>query len=910
MATVHARTRMRLLVVAALGASLSGCVSAPGPAGSRPVRGLSGMVPPSIETPEIARRPAPASDLSALPMGARASLPSHDMGRIFLRLPPLPAQTVSSTDVATSVIIPLLKAMGFARAIQQLRPPPAEGLPQTRPRLAGMAQLLAAESPSGNRAPPTHTRDMVDAFLGLKPPTEDVERRLTIARGLTFAQFRADLERQEIVYPFLQVDGDVPIEHTLLLASRWEGQTVTSVRGTLIHRYSIVNARPLDDHGAVTRAYDALQAVGGVARVHRERVLDGPWLVLLPYGNDPSGDIALLYAWRMVLEAEIDGHPVPFRLWSEATTGAILKMRPLVSDVAALGNVWRRDPGTGVITSRRFEVDPASQEQYTLQLAGLASRLDYLGDGFDHRDAAIPSSTGGSTDVLANFDQWPLHDGGAAVCAHGGNPAFQQIHLFAQLHLNWSQALAAGIYAPFPVTPWRPQVESGSAGCGAWSEMDFGACRGYYEASCPNYSTGDDGASNAMNFAHDSTVIGHEVAHHAVRRFTDDRPSDWCGMPQCSIPLGWHAFHDLADAWADHIDNTNCTGGWVAKNLGGVNASHNCQGARGHVEDLGLPRLHEVTVPFNPASPADHFPEHRDLAMGHLPDMQMPAAILWQVREAVRGKDPVSGHPQYFARLTRALKNTGFLGAGGTTDLALYHVLHDLAVELIEQWATPGAAGGPAGFVHDGNHTTNKVVAGFAKGGVFPIPAICIDGDSATSDAGTCPLGEHGGEAVIDIDDNDLGDDLTEDGIAHPETDFLKLGGPAPTFHVWTGPRYRFSGTKARPITGMAPCHTRFIVEVANDPAFPSNTTVGSGWITVDTDTTTPESPECYGTWTPTDVQWAQLQAGGANTRVYYRTRTRDATDGNERVSTEPGGGLWRVLPPYAVITLTGTPAY
>jgi hypothetical protein len=799
--------------------------------------------------------------------------------------------------------------VGFLGGMQHLRQPPPDGLSQARPRLAGLAQLLAAEA-AGERGVSTRTRDMIDAFLGTKAPTPEIEHHLATARGLTFAQFKADVERPEIVYPFLQVDGDVPIEHTLLLATRWEGQTVTSVRGTLLHAYSVTNAKPADSLGAVARAYDALEKIAGIERVNRERVLDGPWLVLLPYGNDPSGGVALRHAWRMVLEGESDGHPIPYRLWSEATTGDILKMHPLVSEIAAAGRVWRRDPGTGVVTPRSFEVDPPVREQYTLGLDGLAARLDYLGDGFDARDVAIPSSTGGSTAAFANFDQSPLHDGAAAVCERGGNAAFQQIHFFAHLHLHWSQSHAAGIYTPFPVTPWEPRVESRTAGCNAWSEMDFGACRGFYEGSCPHYSTGGTGRENAMNFAHDSTVIGHEFAHNAVRRFTDDRPSDWCGMTPCSIPLGWKAFHDLADAWADHVENTNCTGGWVAKNLGGVDASANCQGSRGHVEDAGLPRLHEVTVPFNPAAPGDHFPEHRDVATGDLPDMQMPAAILWQVREGIRSKDPASGHPQYFARFTRALKNTGFLGAGGSTDLALYHALHDLAVEMIEQWATSGLAGGPAAFAHDGNHTTNKIVAGFARGGVFPMPAACIDGDGATSDAGICPAGEHGGEAVIDIDDNTLGDDLTVDGIAHPETDFLKLGGPAPTFHVWTGPRYRFSGAKARPITGTAPCHAKFLVEAANDPAFPQAGTVDSGWKDVDTDTNTPASPECYGTWTPTDDQWQALQAGGASSRVYYRARTRDAANGNERVSTEPAGGLWQVPPPYAVITTTGTSEY
>jgi hypothetical protein len=85
---------------------------------------------------------------------------------------------------------------------------------------------------------------------------------------------------------------------------------------------------------------------------------------------------------------------------------------------------------------------------------------------------------------------------------------------------------------------------------------------------------------------------------------------------------------------------------------------------------------------------------------------------------------------------------------------------------------------------------------------------------------------------------------------------------------------------------------------------------VNSGWITVDTDNTTAASPECYGTWTPSAAQWTTLQAGGAATRLYYRARTRDAADANERVSTQPAAGLWTVPPPYAVLTTTGQSDY
>ncbi|NHZ96426.1 hypothetical protein [Massilia sp. CCM 8734] len=872
--------------------------------------GPADIVFPSIDPPDIKPARAPAVDLRALPKGAQVSLPSQDMGHIFMRVPPTLADTLSSTEVADKVIAPLLAALKFEGGLRRFGRVPETGLPQVRPQLAGVAELLATEYQGNEKATRPRTLDMVDAFLGKRAPTDDVERNLLIARGLTYAQFKADIERQEITYPFIQVEGGVPIEHTLLLASRWEGQGVTSVRGSLINRYSLANARPQSAEGAELRAYAALKTVRGIDSVDGRRVSDGPSLVLLPYGNDAAGGVSLRYAWRMVVEGVSFGRPVPFRVWSDAATGAILKMRPLVSDVTATGTVWRRDPGTGASQVRSFAVDPAVGGQYTLKLAGVVSRVDHQADGFDAQDVSVSSTLGGSSATLANFNQAPINNGATGICASGGNPAFQQVNYFGVFHLNWKQSISHGIFTPFPTNPWNPRLESVSAGCNAWSSMDFGACQGYFDAACPNFSDGTANAPNYMNFAHDNTIVGHELAHNAVQRFTDGRPANWCGIGPCPIPVGMGLMHDLADAWADHFDNTNCTAGWTAKNLGGVNASNNCQGSRGHHEGGGLPRLHEVSTPFNPATPGDHFPEHRDLASGPYADMQIGSAILWQVREGMRSKCRPSGHPQYFVRFTRALKNAGLSGAVGGGDRGIYNLLRDLELEMVEQWATSGLPGGPPAFAHNGNHTTNKVLAGFAKGGVFAMPSACIDNDPGTSDAAICPTGENGGDAVIDMNDNDLGDDLTVDGITHRETDFLKLGGPAPTFQVWTGPRFRFTGTGARPVSGTAICNAKYIVEASTDQAFSPASTVNSGWINVDLNTATPASPECSGTWTPNAAQWTTLQAGGHLTRVYYRTRTRDALDANERLSTSPGAGLWTVPPPYAVITTTGGSDY
>jgi len=480
-----------------------------------------------------------------------------------------------------------------------------------------------------------------------------------------------------------------------------------------------------------------------------------------------------------------------------------------------------------------------------------------------------------------------------------------------------------GVYTPFPKLggtstdspdPWNPEIEVAGY-CNAHASMKFGACDAYFNPACPNFSVGGNNQLNYMNFAHDKTVIAHEIGHTITPRLTHARPSDWCGAGTCSVPVGWISFHDLADAWAAHFESTNCTGGWVGKNQAGVDASLNCL----NHYDAAFPRLHDVPTPLNPSQPGDHFPEqpiYSPFTTGGYINGQIAAAALWKIRLGMRSKCRSSGVMQYAVRFTRALKNAGFTGSvSGLNHTGLYKALYDLELEMVDQWAISGSPGGPPAFNHNGPHTTNKVTAGFAKAGLFLTPYQCLDGDPTTGDPGFCPVaagGENGGDAVIDIDDNDTADDLILSGVAHPEVDFLELGGDAPTFHVWTGPRYKLDalngdGTFHNP----ALCNTKFRVEVSTDETFSvGTTTFNSPWIDVDTDPTTPGNPECYGTWTPTALEWDALQDDGELSFLYYRARTRDSSDGNERVSTEPGNGLWSVSPSYAVLTTDGQSEY
>jgi len=74
------------------------------------------------------------------------------------------------------------------------------------------------------------------------------------------------------------------------------------------------------------------------------------------------------------------------------------------------------------------------------------------------------------------------------------------------------------------------------------------------------------------------------------------------------------------------------------------------------------------------------------------------------------------------------------------------------------------------------------------------------------------------------------------------------------------------------------------------------------------TDVSTSTQPECYGTWSPDAADWTTLGGATGNVNVYYRVRTRDAADMNEKLSTLPGSGSYSVPPSYVVVNDAGQP--
>jgi hypothetical protein len=816
---------------------------------------------PRIDMAALGPRNVLRVDPGKLPPGARAHLPALDGDPVFVALASQGTPARTTQEVLSQVVVPVLDAMGFDRGPDALTMPPDGGVTQPGPRTTEAGR----------------NRD---------------------------ARARDGAGRVEIQYAFQQVHEDVPIEHAGLIVSGWSDQGVTSVRGTLFNQYRVGNRVVLDARAAVPAAIKALGGLKGVRVAESAKPDELPRLVLLGAGTErASRRLLLRYAYRISLPAALAGQGAPFLLWLDAERGDILRLETQIRNVNARGTVVNRDPanGTSVVA---FQVDPASNGQYTLRLLlpppGVSDRVACKGPNC--QDVSVPDTDPG----LADFAQPPISDVSKALCADGpfsGNRSFQQVNVLATLLRHRDTVIANGIFAPFPRVPWAPTVEDAACESTAF-DMKFGACAGYRSADCPKLTGSDAMDQVLLNYALDNTMVAHEFGHQATWRLTYDRPADYCQKPDCLMPIGWGKFHDLADFWAAHLEGTNCIGGWVAKNMGGkIDQGLHCDY---HSEAGGLPRR-LVAV-----AAEDRFPEHRKLSGDDYGDGQIAGAALWEVRLGVFSMSGPLGLAEFGVRFQAALRQTGFLGLDPpATDTGQYRRLYDLELALLERWASLGGPGWTPSAPYDGQQAGSKVTAGFARAGLFLIPYQCLDGHTQTKDPLSCPSGKNGGDAVIDVDDTDTSDDPVVNGVLHPERDFLKLGGPAPTFQVWTGPRYRLDGpnggnTRRSP----APCNARFSVEVSTDLAFPVEATVASAWQTVSRTSSATSPPPCFGTWTPEPPQWTALQAGGAGSRVYYRARTQTTAGGNERLSTQPGNGLRTLPPPYAVITATGRPDY
>jgi hypothetical protein len=799
-------------------------------------------------------------------------------------------------------IAPTLRALGFQRDLLDLAGPD-EPLRLEPPDLKSLAAEVCREAALQEGR---SSREVCAALRGDGLPSQTADQAIRYAYGLGFADWKADLQRLSFQYHFSQVVEGVPIEGAGVSAFRRQGESVSLVHGSLFDRFTVVNrasAKPQDVVPGI--ALTLLTRQLGVRQVPVP--IRKPELVLIPDGTVRTAAVetvpALRYAWRVLLG--LPDRPESWMVWIDAEKGKLLRVAAQWKDATEVEGVrWRRDPGlckTGSPSCTelvKFEVNDPHGDKLVLQLNGVFDQIEN-GNG---PDLEVQLSKGG-------FNQSPVNNHTTALCAAQGNSAFRQVNAYSHLYSLWKIVGSAGIVPTFPEKALRvvvddedPGDQNGSAAYydsdpkkpDASSSLWLADGHGFREAACPGL------VGSRLNGAQDVTVMAHETSHLFVQRLQERRPAKWCGCSKCKTcpmpdTLGHNILHDFADSFAFSYASTDCFAGWTAKNLGGVDASLHCQGTTS--EAGGFPRRAEVSM--------DRFPEHRGINRGEYANGQIAAAGLWEVRKGLRSKALVAGTEEYWVRLLRSLWGFGFLNNTcsfedvypGTTrprynscDRDVFLYLQDLERRMVGEW------------VASGGQTVSKVLSGWAKAGLYLIPFHCLDGNLATTDPDACPSDpklETAPDAVIEIDDQDTGDDLVVDGVAHPEVDYLRADGP-PRFQVWTGPHYRFAGDGTAVLVGPPPCGDHYEVELAADAGF--NTVVWtSGSIPV------AGAQACSGEVILSASDWKNVQDQLVEPKVYYRVKTWDVL-GRERISTSPGAGAFQISPPFAVITATGTP--
>ncbi|HLZ35183.1 MAG TPA: hypothetical protein VKP13_14300, partial [Nitrospira sp.] len=606
-------------------------------------------------------------------------IPQFDGDGFFFVPSRTEAMIEPTENVFENAVVGFLNAIGIVNPADRFRRvgPGYQGRKLPKADLKALAEITC------RRFQPKEKRQVQDVCAAL------TERE---SRTPEFERFTNAIERVEVEYFFVQErevkDGEnpktlavpkkVPLEHVGIRVEGREGMAGLFVSGrVIIDDVTVRNVISIGPEEVLNASSKALTKIPGVRAVSKQ-LLAPVELLLLPYGG--TGGIenrpALKYAYRTALLADFLGLKGIFYLWLDADTGEILQLIPAMGSATAGGKTFLRDPSSLPVTEyATFHVDdPPSGGQFTLTLSGIFGRIDMNGDGIYDIEVAEPSE---KFDQAA-FSMSPTVQ--SVACFDGNNKEFAQVDLMTTISRYRAIFNSAGpaLWA-FPRTERAIWVNHASTGCDAFTGHDgfrFGLCPGYSDPACPDVGE--------LNAAHDHTVVAHEFGHAftsyqygypedldpAVKR-SGDRPASWCketslestAPDPCPMPTSpSDIFHDFADAWAHLLEDTNCFGGWVAKNIGGTNSSKDCTAWTSELNQW--PRQSDVVQ--------DHFPEHRKAAYNTLDsstawqmpysDMQIAAAALWSVRQGLKSRDPIMGALLYQTRFMRTLATTGWLG--------------------------------------------------------------------------------------------------------------------------------------------------------------------------------------------------------------------------------------------------------
>ncbi len=425
-----------------------------------------------------------------------------------------------------------------------------------------------------------------------------------------------------------------------------------------------------------------------------------------------------------------------------------------------------------------------------------------------------------------------------------------------------------------------------------------------------------------MNFAHDNTVVDHELGHSITPRYTSARPSNWCDRSNpaaiCPTVNGWGVFHELADFWGDHWESTNCAAGWVARE----------RERRERQPQLRASRRGGIPAP--PARVA--IPEQPGDARGPLPRARVAGEPLLQ--HADRHGDPMAGpcgdaQPQHHQR-AQSVRRPILGGAQGRRPVGF----HPGVQRPGGLWAARGSGAVDAapmdqstGRLHhlgqrDRGHERHphpQHQQGHRRlraGRYLCHPVGGLDGNPGTLEVNICPTGENGADAAIDLVDNVASDDVDFRGVPIEENDYVRRSGPPPTFRVWTGARYRFDSSGNALLTGTAPCRTANSTSSCRHRPISRPSTCradGSRWIATFRPAAQsarpagrPPSPRCDRSL-PDD--WGRSSGFSCRIRTSTTGSAREIRPGgSERNSLSPGNGTWSAAAPFFVINLTGRP--
>jgi hypothetical protein len=921
--------------------------------------------PPRIRPPAIPENPITVRYKLLLSPKFVGVLPQFDGDGFFFSVPNTIEATLkswSATEVFAKTVFPFLHDIGFKNPGSRFRQFDASYQGRELPQ----ADLETLAKTTCRQWWIQNDKNAQQSCTLLSKPsnvTSEADAAFKTRTGMTVGQFRKAVERVGVEYFFTQehkvtksenptvddVPAKVPLEHAGIRVERRKGEKGLFVTGRVINNLTVTNVVSIGPHAVPSVAWKALTKIKGITSASEELVSPVE-LVLLPYGGtgEPESRPVVKYAYRMALVADFLGLKGTFYLWLDADRGEILQLVPTMGSAMATGKTFLRDPGSLPSTGlAEFEIDnvdnPPPDGKFVLSLSGIFKRLDRADGGYDDGELEkkasdfIPPLT--STELTSpRFDRDPV---GKVLldptsdpkgirhlsCERSGaNYDFAQVDLMATISRYRTTFNGAGPLLShfFPQTERTILMDQANDNCNAYYGHDgfiFQFCPGYSDPTCPDIGS--------LNSAHDHTVVAHEFGHaftqyqygfpetlNPATKPKGDRLTSWCLGPTledgqrpggtasdpCPKPvLPDDIFHDFADAWSQVLEDTNCFGGWWGKNRGGTNFSLDCkyQGPdstrpnhQPHDEGGGYPRLSEVGMTFNPADPQDHFPEHRKAGQqGEYSDMQIASAALWAVRDGLKMRDPAAGAVLYLGRFVQTLATTGWLGqptisrtSSGYIDRDIYRYLVELEIKLASRWWN--------GSSNHGESTVNKVVSGFARAGIFLIPWACLDGNAATPAGSPC---ESGADAVIDVE---------------PGKDYLARSGSPPTFHIWTGPLYKFDVNGAASNFSPSPatpslCNTAFEVEIDNDITFTSlnrrTSTPASGvWKTV----SNTSSSGCHATWQPHASDWNLLKGTSGETHIYYRVKTRNSAGAEVRESTRSANGLFgNFAPPYLVVS-------